>query len=170
MKLRHGVVLSTVLIGLVVGPAVRAEGPSDQAALAKAMATAPLSLQDGFKASAAKGRPISGKYEVEDGALQLSVYTADGGKFYEVIVDHKTGAVAKAEELSKPGDIKEANEQSAAMAKAQGSLAAAADRAVGANAGFRVVSVTPELKAGRVIAEITLLNGTTFKTVEQQVD
>lgn len=39
-------------------------------------------------ASESEGQPISGKFEVEDGKLQLAVYTAKDGKFFEVIVDH----------------------------------------------------------------------------------
>jgi hypothetical protein len=40
------------------------------------------------------GQPISGKFEVEHGTLQLSVDTMQGEQFSEVIVDHTTGRVA----------------------------------------------------------------------------
>jgi uncharacterized membrane protein YkoI len=158
------------ILALVAVTPVMAEEHYDPARLSAALKDVKMPLQDGIKASATKGKPISAKYEVEDGALQLSVYTAGGGKFYEVIVDHKTGKVTKSEEITKGDDLKAAKDQSAAMAKAKDSLAAAADKAAKANAGFRVVAVTPETKNGRAVADVTLLNGTNFKTVQQQVD
>src|ERR1700719_3827664 len=69
----------------------------DDQALIKAMSDAKISLQQGLTTSQREGRPISAKFEMEDGKLQLSVYTEKGGKFSEVIVDHMTGAVAKTE-------------------------------------------------------------------------
>jgi hypothetical protein len=51
-------------------------------------------LDDGLRASEAQGTPISGKFEIKDRKLQLSLYTMKDDKFFEVIVDHKTGKVA----------------------------------------------------------------------------
>lgn len=166
---RAAFVAAILATALVAAPA-RAEEHQDPARLATALKSVPMALQDGIKASTAKGRPISAKYELEDDALQLSVYTAGSGKFYEVIVDHKSGKVAKTEEITKGDDLKEAKEQMAAMAKAQTSLADAADKAVKANPGFRAVSVEPEVKGGHTVVKVLLLYGTTFKTVEQQID
>jgi len=64
------------------------------------MSNAKVSLQQGLKAGEREGQPISGKFEVEDGKLQLSVYTAKEGKFFEVIVDHMTGNIAKVESIT----------------------------------------------------------------------
>src|SRR5436309_3895524 len=50
----------------------------ERAELARALKGAKVSLKQGIVASAPKGKPISGKFEVEDGKLQLSVYTAEG--------------------------------------------------------------------------------------------
>jgi hypothetical protein len=69
-------------------------GDKEHAELAKALKDAKISLQRGLTASVKEGKPISAKYELEDGKLQLSVYTVKGDKFSEVIVDHKTGKVA----------------------------------------------------------------------------
>src|SRR2546422_10420484 len=77
----------------------------EHAALAKALKDAKISLQRGLTASTKEGRPISAKYEMEEGKLQLSVYTMKGDKFSEVIVDHKTGKVAKAEPITKSDDL-----------------------------------------------------------------
>ena len=111
------------------------------------------------RASESQGKPISGKFEVEDGKLQLSVYTMKGDKFSEVIVDHKTGKVAKTEAITGGDDLTAAKAQSAAMAKAKLSLRTATENAVKANKGFVAVSVTPSLKDGHPVAEVTLAKG-----------
>src|ERR1700739_604134 len=72
-----------------------AEG-GDEAALAAAMKNASATLQGGLKASEAQGTPISAKFEIEDGKLQLSIYTMKGN---EVVADPNTGAIAKAEKI-----------------------------------------------------------------------
>jgi len=68
---------------------------------AKAALSARVSLERGLAASASHGRPISAKFEMEEGKLQLSVYTATGGKFFEVVVDPNSGAVIKTEPMEK---------------------------------------------------------------------
>jgi hypothetical protein len=83
------------MIGLLSsGPAVRAES-GDPAALATALKDTSVTLQDGLKASEREGQPISAKFEIEKGKLQLSVYTMKGNDFFEVVADSKTGAIAK---------------------------------------------------------------------------
>ena len=146
-----------------------AEG-GDSAALAAAMKNATATLQGGLKASEAQGTPISAKFEIEDGKLQLSVYTMKGNDFMEVVADPKTGAIAKAEKITDAGDLKEATAQKAAMAKAKVPLLTAAETAVNANAGSRAVSIVPELKNGQATAEVTLLQGTSFKKVTEKLD
>src|SRR5215468_522546 len=85
----------------------------------KDLGAAKVSLEAALQASEAQGTPISAKYELEDGKLQLSVYTAKGNAFIEVVADPNTGAIAKAEKITDAGDLKEAAEQKAAMAKAK---------------------------------------------------
>jgi len=138
--------------------------------LAKALKGVKTSLEKGLAASESQGKPISGKFEVEDGKLQLSVYTMKGDKFSEVIVDHKTGKVGKTEAITGGGDLTAAKAQSGAMAKAKLSLRAATENAVKANKGFRAVSVTPSLKDGHPMAEITLVKGEEFKTDSEKLD
>ncbi len=145
-------------------------GDKEHAELAKALKDAKISLQRGLTAGAKEGRPISAKYEVEDGKLQLSVYTMKGNEFSEVIVDHKTGKVAKAEPITGGDDLTAARAQAEAMAKAKRSLDAAAAEAVKKNKGYRAVSVMPALKDGHSIADITLLRGTDWKTVSEKLD
>jgi len=75
-----------------------AEEAKDQAALAKALAAAKVSLEKAPERQPARGQADLGKFEIgDDGKLQLSVYTAKGDAFSEVIVDHATGKVEKAE-------------------------------------------------------------------------
>ncbi|HEX5326631.1 MAG TPA: hypothetical protein VFW75_08185 [Acetobacteraceae bacterium] len=148
--------------------AVRAE--DDAAALAKALPDAAVSLQQGLMASEREGNPISGKFELDDGALQLSVYTAKGDKFTEVIVDHKTGAIKKAETITDSDDLKDAKEQNDAMQKAALSLSAATAKAVAANAGYVAVKVVPTMKERHPIADVTLMKGTDVRNVEQRLD
>jgi tryptophan synthase beta subunit len=114
--------------------------------------SAKVSLETGLRASEREGKPISGKYELEDGKLQLSVYTERAGKFYEVVVDHTTGKIAKTEEITSGDDLKAAKEQSAAMAHAKRSLRQAVKDAQNAHKGLHTISVVPELKASHPIA------------------
>jgi hypothetical protein len=147
-----------------------AEDQPDAAALAKVLPEATVSLKQGLKATQPEGTPISAKFEIEDGALQLSVYTMNRDQFTEVIVDHWMGDIAKAEPITSGGDLKAAGEQGAAMAKAQMKLAAAVDRAVAANSGYLAVEVEPKLEGGRPIAVITLTKGQDVKKVPVTLD
>jgi len=160
--------LGIALAVLPVVSAAAAEG--DAAALAAKLKEAKVSLQQGFSASAKSGKPISGKFEVEDGKLQLSVYTAKGDGFSEVIVNHKTGKVVKSEPITSGDDLTAAKTQSEAMAKAKTSLSAAVSRAVKANKGYRAVSAIPSLKDGHPAAEVTLVKGTESKTVSEALE
>jgi hypothetical protein len=142
----------------------------EHAELAKALKGVKTSLEKGLVASESQGKPISGKFEVEDGKLQLSVYTLKDEKFSEVIVDHKSGKVAKTEAITGGDDLAAAKAQSGAMAKAKVSLRNAMEKAVKANKGFRAVSVTPSLKDGHPVADITLVKGDEFKITSEKLD
>ncbi len=140
-------------------------GPVGPLDLAEAVMSARVSLGRGLAVSARQGQPISGKFEMAEGELQLSVYTAKGGTFFEVIVDPNSGKVVQAEPITGSDDLAAAQSQSAAMAKAKVPLRAAVERALRGNAGFRAVSVTPSLKDGRAVADVMLTNGETLKSV-----
>jgi hypothetical protein len=160
--------------GAVTAPAW-AEG-GGTAALAAAMNDTTANLPDGLKASEREGTSISAKFEIEDGKLQLSVYTMKGNDFIEVVADPKTGAITKVEKITDAEDLKAATSQKAAMAKAKAkvSLLAALETAIKANTGYTIpplaVSIFPELKDGQATAEVTLLAGYTFKKVTQALD
>src|SRR5207247_10341508 len=116
--------LAVTFVWLVGGSTVWAQKYDDKehAELAKALKDAKVSLEKGLSASESQGKPISGKFEVEDGKLQLSVYTMKGDKFSEVIVDHKTGKVEKTEAITSGNDVIAARAQSGARAKAKSYL------------------------------------------------
>jgi hypothetical protein len=154
-------------IGLSSAEAAWAE---DTAALAAALKNATATLQDGLKASEREGTPISAKFEIDDGKLQLSVYTMKGDAFAEVVADPSTGAIKEAETIKDADDLKAATAQKAAMAKAKVTLLTATETALKANAGSRAVSVYPQLQDGSPTAEVTLLEGATFKKVTEKLD
>src|SRR5437870_3527395 len=142
----------------------------EHAELAKALKGVKTSLEKGLPASESQGKPNTGKFEAEDGKLQLSVYTMKGDKFSEVIVDHKTGKTAKTEAITAGEDLSAAKAQSAAMAKPKESLRSASENGVKANKGFQADSVSPSLKGGHPVAEVTLVKGDEFKTASEKLD
>jgi hypothetical protein len=107
---------------------------------------------------------------MEDGKLQLSVYTSEAGKYFEVIVDYTTGNIVKVEPITEGEDLGDAKLQAAAMTKAKAALNTAVDAAVKQVAGSRAVGVTPELKGEPSTALIQLLQGGRFQTIAQQLD
>jgi len=147
-----------------------AEEDLNPAAMAKALQQASLPLEKATKLSEREGKPISAKYEIEHGALQLSIYTMKGDKFSEVIVNHNTGAVANDEWITDASDMKAAQAQAAAMAKAKVTLDVATAHAVQANAGYRAISIMPKLDSGRPVADITLMKGEDVKKVSEKLD
>jgi hypothetical protein len=153
---------------LLCNAPARAEG--DTAALAAQMKGVKVTLQRGLTAAASKGKPISGKFELENGKLQLSVYTAKGSNYSEVIVNHRTGKVAKAEPITGGDDLTAAKAQAEAMGAAKTPLKAAVQKALKANKGYRAVSVTPSMKDGHPSAEVNLLKGNETKTVTERLD
>ena len=139
-------------------------------AMATALKDTTFTLQDALKAGEREGQPISAQFELDDGKLQISIYTTKGEDFSEVVADPKTGAVVKTAKITDTDELSDAADQKAAMTKAKTSLVAAADAAVKENSGFRAVSIFPDLRDGHAIAEVTLLQGTTAKKVTEKLD
>jgi len=127
-------------------------------------------LEEGLKISEREGKPISAKFEVDDGKPQLSIYTLKGNDFSEVIVAPTTGAIAKAEKITDKEDLEAAAKQKDAMEKAKLTLLAATDKAVKANADFRAVSIFPAMEGGYPVASVTLLQNVTYKTLVEELD
>jgi hypothetical protein len=170
IMIRRAAMLVTIgLTAFSSGSAFCADEHEEQA-LIKSIGDAKINLQQGLTAAEAQGQPISGKFEVEDGKLQLSVYTAKDGKFFEVVVDFVGGKITKTEPITEGDDLAAAKAQSAAMMKAKTSLKAAVDKALAQSVGARAVEVTPELKNGHALATVTLLKEKEFKTMPQSLE
>jgi len=170
-KLRVPLMMAMSLIGLCTSIAYADEDEKQSLGpVAKLMPTAKVTLQQGLAAAEQKGKPISGKFEVDEGHFQLSVYTSQGGKYAEHLVDYNTGGITKSEAITGGEDLKEAKEQSEAMGKAKKSLKTAVDEAERQNAGYRAVSVEAELKNGHGVAVVTLLKGAQSKTASESLE
>jgi len=157
------------MAGLLVSPGLWSQDKV-HAELAKAVAGAKVSLEQGLTASTHAGKPISAKFEIEDGKLQLSVYTAKGNAFSQVVVDHNTGKAAKTEAITSGEDLLAAKTQNEAMTKAKQSLHTTLAKVLKVDPGFRAVSIFPALKDGHPVAEITLTKGDEWKTVSETLD
>jgi len=175
MTMRSRSALSAVATILILSaPVVRAvdddKDEGDQTAVVKALSQAMVSLNQGLLAGAHEGTPISAKFEVEDGKLQLSVYTMKADKFSEVGVDPISGKVVNIEAITEGEDLAAAKAQSDAMKKAKRSLGATLQEVLKANKGYQAVSVIPSLKDGHAVAELALAKGEELKTVEETLD
>ena len=142
-----------------------------QEALIKTLGAAKISLQQGLAASAQEGQPISAKFEVDKGKLQLSVYTVKEGKFFEVLVDYTNGKVMKAEPITEGDDLAAANLQNTAMTDAKITLKEAVDKTITQSAkNIRAVRAVPSLKDGHPVASIDVLNYNQIKATQQPLD
>jgi hypothetical protein len=147
-----------------------ADDATDKAALAKQIGAAKITLQQGLAAGEAQGQVISGKFEVDEGRFQLSVYIAKGAALQEVIVDYTTGKIAKVEPLSETDDVAAGKKQVGVMAKASTTLKDVVDKAEKQSPGFRAVSVEPKSKSNHPVAVVTLVKGAQFKTVFEPLE
>jgi hypothetical protein len=173
MRIQYRAALSTALIIVLWAgtEVVRAQtAAQEEQALLKALASVKATLESGIAAAQAPGTPISAKFEMHENALQLSVYTMKGTGYSEVVVDYKTGKIAKAEPITEGEDLVAAKRQAAAVSKATIPLRTAVETAVKANVGYRAVSAMPEMKAGHPVAAIKLAKGMMVKTVSQKMD
>ena len=169
MRTRLIVALTVMSVWFLGGQMLTAQDAHNKAdvELMKALPGVKVSLADGLTASEHEGTPISGKFELEEGTLQLSVYTMKGETFSEVIVDHTTGKVTKVEPITSGEDLTAAKAQRAAMAKATKALRAAVTAALTTHPGAQAVSVTPKVQGAKAVAEITLVEKGAMTTVSE---
>src|ERR1700730_1724138 len=158
------------LAGFADQNAIFAADDDDKEALIKLLGASKINLQQGLAASEQQGQPISAKFEVDEGKLQLSVYTVKEGKFFEVLINYTTGQLLRVEPITEGDDLAAANSQSAAMAKAKTTLKEAVDKNAVQSTNARVVSAMPSLKDERPVVSIALLDGEQFKTVQRPLD
>ena len=167
--LNTGVAGLALAVGLFfsLGTAQVQAEDTDQAALAKDLEAASATLEDGLQAAAPVGRPISAKFEIEKGQLQLSVYVVTGDEYAEVFVSTSTGVLMAKEKITDTEDLESAAAQKKAMESATTTLAVATTRALQQNGGSRAVSVIPALQAGRPVAEVTILSRGQLKAISE---
>ena len=157
---RHTAIVIIGFMVLATGrfPAQAEPGSIDaRGELARALVGAWLPLESGLAVSAREGTPLSAKYEIDDGAFQLSVYTwkadtGSGDSFTEVIVDFSTGLVARVDTITGGNDLAAAQRQKATMARAKRSLGEAG------------------LDGSGPLAEVTLVRGDEWKIITVRLD
>ena len=160
-KMARWVVAGTLLLTSVAS----AQATKAQATLAAAMRGGThVALADAIGTASASGKPLSARYEFEDGKLQLTVFVEKEGAYSEVFVDYRTGKVAKIDKITGGDDLKDARAQSKASAKVTTTLASAVSKAVADNPGYTAVDVTPVLLSKTAVtAEVTLMKDGRFK-------
>jgi hypothetical protein len=126
-------------------------------------------LENGLKASERIGKPISAKFALEDGPLQLSLWIAREDGFAEFTLFPSIRSVTENFDFRDADKLKVATAQKLAMDKATVSLLSATENAVKANHGLRAVSAYPVLKEGDPLAVIILLDANAFKIVTEKL-
>ena len=141
----------------------------EDAVLGRVVNTAPVTLAQGFRASQREGQPISGKFEIDVDGVQLSVYTARGDAFSEVIIDHKSGTIEKVIPITVGNDLTAAKREMDVMRGAGRSLEDATVTAVKTHPSYRAVSARPGSRDGMPLAKIVLTNGKEWQTVYESL-
>jgi len=158
--------LWVLTVALWTIPAVAAMSDKDKAELAPIVSGATVTLEQGLLTSKKNGKPVSAKFEIENGTPQLSVYTVkDGSKYFEVIVDHTSGEITKAEPITGGDDLTEAKKQNDGMFRATRELREAVKEAKRDNPGYSAVSVSSEMKDNHSVATVLLVKDNDWKPV-----
>jgi hypothetical protein len=146
-------------------PVGAAMSDKEKAELAPIVSGAKVTLEQGLAASKKNGKPVSAKFEIENGKPQLSVYTVkDGSKYFEVIVDQTSGEIAKTEPITGGDDLANAKKQNDGMFRATRELREAVKEAKRDNPGYSAVSVWSEMKDNHSMATVVLIKDNDWKT------
>jgi hypothetical protein len=156
---------AVLAFALWTAPAGAAMSDKEKSELAPAVAGAKVTLEQGLLTSKKNGKPVSAKFEIENGKPQLSIYTIkDGSKYFEVIVDHVSGEIAKTEPITGGDDLTEAKKQNDGMFRATRELREAVKEAKRDNPGYNAVSVWSEMKDNHSVATVSLVKDNDWKT------
>ena len=160
------IALLAFLVGVLwLGAAETAMSDKEKAELATAVSGAKVTLEQGLMVSKKNGKPVSAKFEIENGKPQLSVYIVkDGSKYSEVIVDHTSGEIAKAEPITGGDDLADAKKQNDGLFRATREIREAVKEVKRDNPGYLAVSVWPEMKDGHSLANVMLVKDNDWKT------
>jgi hypothetical protein len=150
---------------LWVLPAGAAMSDKEKADLAPVVGGAKVTLEQAMATSKKNGKPVSAKFEIENGKPQLSVYTVkEGSKYFEVIVDQTSGEIAKADPITGGDDLTEAKKQNDGMFRATRELREAVREAKHDNPGYSAVSVSSEMKDNHSVATVLLVKDNDWKS------
>ena len=137
----------------------------EKAELAPAASSSKVTLEQGLAASKTNGKPVSAKFEIENGQPQLLVYTIkDGSQYFEVIVDRNSGEITKADPITGGDRLMEAKKQSDGLFRATRELREAVKEAKRNNPGYNAVNVWSEMKDDHSVATVTLVKDNDWKT------
>ena len=165
MPMIPAAVLAAVALALWAIPVDAAMTDKEKAELAPVVAGAKVTLEQGLLTSKQNGKPVSAKFEIENGKPQLSIYTVkDGSKYFEVILDHSSGEIAKADPITGGDDLTAAKKQNDGMFRATRELREAVKEAKRDNPGYSAVSVWSEMKDDHSIATVLLVKDNDWKT------
>jgi hypothetical protein len=151
------------LFGILGTLSARAEDSKDTQALIEALGKSKVSLLNGVRQAAKDGAvPISAKFELEDGKLSLSVYTAEKGLSVAPetnVLQELSGSPEqdkwepKVEVFKDVPHVARSSEQLTLMALGKSSLANTIARAQKTQSGT-VFSVTPVIRNHKAVAEV----------------
>ena len=164
--LRSTIVLTAVAFS---SAAIAADVDQGRAAFAAAFKNVKGTLEGGLKAAERVGRPVSARFVLEDGILQLSLWIVKDGGISEFNLYPAIRAINEVVDITDPDKIKAATTQKLAIDSATISLFAATESAVNANQGFPAISVLPMLSEGRLVAGVTLLVRDGFRVVTEKL-
>jgi len=178
MKHRSALSLTAVLLMTMFGvtPVASAEDSKDAQALLEALGKSKHTLLDGVRQAAKAGAvPISAKFELEDGKLSLSVYTAGKGLSVppeQNVLQELSGSpegenwTPNVEVFKDVPHVARSSEQLTLMALGKSSLADIIARAQKAQSGT-VFSITPVIRNHKAVTEVLISDNGDVKKVFQ---
>jgi len=159
--------IAVSVFGLLRAPSAHADDPKDTQALVESLSKSKITLLQGVRQAAKDhGAVISAKFELEDGKLSLSVYTAEKGLSVpaeENVLEELSGSPEgakwepKVEVFKDVPHVARSAEQLALMAVGHTSLADLIARVQKAQGGT-VFSVKPVIKDHKPVAEVLVAN------------
>jgi len=178
MKRRSVLSLTVVLLMTMFGvmPVASADDSKDTKALLDALGKSKHTLIDGVRQTAKGGAvPISAKFELEDGKLSLSVYTAEKGLSVPAeknVLQELSGSpegdkwTPNVEVFKDVPHVARSSEQLTLMALGKASLTNIIARVQKTQSGT-VFSVTPVIRNHRAVAEVLVADDGKVKKVLQ---
>src|SRR5881396_2527562 len=166
-----------LLLGLIApAPITGAEDSKDTQALLEALGKSKLTVLDGVRQAAKGGAvPISAKFELEDGKLSLSVYTAEKGLSVPAeknVLQELSGSpegdkwTPNVEVFKDVPHVARSSEQLTLMALGKASLTNIIARVEKTQSGT-VFSVTPVIRNHKAVAEVLVADDGKVKKVFQ---